>query len=211
MAAMQDLCPVIVFAKAPVPGFAKTRLIPALGAQGAARLAERLLEETLRQALASAIGPVLLCCTPDASHAAFKRMAQRFAVTLSVQGEGDLGQRMCRALEAALEGHSRVVLIGTDAPGLDAAVLRLAADALLEHEAVFGPATDGGYTLVGLSRPAPGLFEGIAWSTPQVMLQTRERIVQQRLRHAELPELHDIDEPADLVHLPHHWLTGLKE
>ena len=211
MAAMQDLCPVIVFAKAPVPGFAKTRLIPALGAQGAARLAERLLEETLRQALASAIGPVLLCCTPDASHAAFKRMAQRFAVTLSVQGEGDLGQRMCRALEAALEGHSRVVLIGTDAPGLDAAVLRLAADALLEHDAVFGPAADGGYTLVGLSRPAPGLFEGIAWSTPQVMAQTRERIAQQRLRHAELPELHDIDEPADLVHLPHHWLTGLKE
>ena len=201
----------IVFAKAPVPGFAKTRLIPALGAQGAARLAERLLEEALRQALASAIGPVLLCCTPDASHAAFKRMAQQFAVTLSLQGEGDLGQRMRRALDAALQGHSRVVLIGTDAPRLDAAVLRQAADALLGHDAVFGPAADGGYTLVGLSRPAPYLFEGIAWSTPQVMAQTRERIAQQRLRHAELPELHDIDEPADLVHLPHHWLTGLKE
>lgn len=208
---MQGLCPVIVFAKAPLPGFAKTRLIPALGAQGAARLAERLLEETLRQAVAAAIGPVLLCCTPDASHAAFQRMAQLFAVTLSVQGEGDLGLRMRRALEAALQSHSRVVLIGTDAPGLDAAVLRSAADALLQHDAVFGPASDGGYTLAGLSRPAPELFEGIAWSTPQVMQQTRERIAQYRLRHAELPELHDIDEPADLVHLPHHWLTGLKE
>ena len=204
---MQGLCPVIVFAKAPVPGFAKTRLMPALGAQGAARLAERLLEEALRQAVAAAIGPVLLCCTPDASHAAFQRMAKLFAVTLSVQGEGDLGLRMRRALEAALQSHSRVVLIGTDAPGLDAAFLRSAADALLQHDAVFGPASDGGYTLVGLSRPAPELFEGIAWSTPQVMAQTRARAAAAGLTWTERDPVADIDEPADLVHLPPGWLT----
>ena len=96
----------------------------------------------------------------------------------------------------------QVEIDATDAPALDAAYLRQAAQALDAADAVFGPAVDGGYTLVGLKRPAPELFAMMQWSHPRVMADTRERIAARRLHHVELPVLHDIDEPADLVHLP---------
>lgn len=199
-------CAVIVFAKAPIAGFAKTRLIPALGAAGAAGLALRLLRHAVAQAIEAGLGPVLLCCTPDARHPAFEDLAHHPAVTLAVQGEGDLGGRMDRALASALSDHATALLIGTDAPGLDAVYLRAAHAALQGRDAVFGPALDGGYTLVGLRRAAPGLFDAaMPWSTPQVMAETRRRIARLGLRHAELAPLADIDEPADLAHLPAHW------
>ena len=94
-------------------------------------------------------------------------------------------------------------------PALDAAVLRQAAAALSGHDAVFVPALDGGYGLVGLRQATAAalhcLFDGMCWSTPQVMAQTRQRLAAAGLRHAELPALPDIDEPADLVHLPEGW------
>jgi uncharacterized protein len=198
-------CAVVVFAKAPLPGYAKTRLIPALGAEGAARLARGLLEAALDAALDAGIGPVELCCAPDARHPAFADLARRTEATLTDQGEGDLGERMARALARSLREHAAAIVIGTDAPGLDAAYLRGAADALAQRDAVFGPALDGGYTLVGLRRPAPALFEGIDWSTAHVMAQTRARLARLGLRHAELAPLADIDEPADLHHLPAAW------
>ena len=198
-------CAVVVFAKAPLPGYAKTRLIPALGAEGAARLARGLLEAALDAALDAGIGPVELCCAPDARQPAFADLARRAEASLTGQGEGDLGERMARALARSLREHAAAIVIGTDAPGLDAAYLRGAADALATHDAVFGPALDGGYTLVGLRRPAPALFEGIDWSTPQVMAQTRARLARLGLRHAELAPLADIDEPADLRHLQAAW------
>ena len=98
-----------------------------------------------------------------------------------------------------------MLLIGTDAPGVDAAYLRAAAAALATHDAVFGPALDGGYTLVGLRQPTPALFAQMPWSTPQVMGETRKRLAHLGLRHAELPALSDIDEPADLAALPPGW------
>ena len=198
-------CAVLVFAKAPVAGYAKTRLMPALGADGAARLAGRLLRHAVQQACAARVGPVQLCCAPDAGHPAFAALAQAHGVSLAAQGDGDLGARMARALRGALGRHGRALLIGTDAPGLDAAYLRQAAALLAGHDAVFGPATDGGYTLVGLSRPADTLFDGIAWSTAQVMAQTRERLRAAGLSHAELAPLPDIDGPGDLRHLPRDW------
>ena len=201
-------CSVIVMAKAPVAGLAKTRLIPALGAAGAAQLAERLLCRAVDEAMAAQIGPVDLCCTPDATHPAFERLAKQHAVTLSIQGDGDLGARMNRALQRALAVHARALLIGADIPGLTAAVLRSACGALDAHDAVFVPALDGGYALVGLRAAAPGLFDGMVWSTPQVMDQTRERLARLGLRHAELPPLADIDEPTDLDQLPPSWLVS---
>jgi rSAM/selenodomain-associated transferase 1 len=198
-------CAVVVFAKAPRPGYAKTRLAPALGAEGAARLARRLLETALGAALDAGVGPVELCGAPDALDPAFDGLARRAVATLSAQGEGDLGARMARAFERGLREHGRVIVIGTDAPALDAAYLRGAAAALVDHDAVFGPALDGGYTLVGLRRRAPALFEGMAWSTARVMDETRARLARLGLRHAELAPLADIDEPADLRHLPAAW------
>jgi uncharacterized protein len=196
----------IVFARAPVAGQAKTRLIPALGADGAAALAERLLRHALQVAAAAGFDAVELCVTPTTDHALFHQLQQAHGLVLAMQGEGDLGERMHRALSRRLQSHQRVVLIGSDLPGLDAALLRRADAALAEHDAVFVPATDGGYGLVGLRAPAPMLFDGMCWSTPMVMQHTRERAAAAGLRVAELPPVPDIDEPADLAHLPAHWL-----
>jgi rSAM/selenodomain-associated transferase 1 len=187
----------VVMAKAPVAGAVKTRLIPALGAQGAAQLAERLLERTLDAARGFDGAALELCCARDATHAAFRRAG----VATSVQGEGDLGQRMARAFERALARSRAVVLIGTDAPALDAAYLRAAFRALESGAAVFGPALDGGYALVGLTRRAPALFERIDWGSSRVMAQTRERAREIGLALAELAPLADIDRPEDLAAL----------
>lgn len=196
--------PVIVMAKAPVAGFAKTRLIPALGAEGAAALAARLLDAAVAQA--AAFGAVDLCCAPDATHPAFQRRTNTHGIVLSNQGEGDLGARMARAFERHLALHGAALMIGTDAPAIDAAMLQRASDALRDADAVFIPALDGGYALIGLRRPAPTLFTGMAWSTSTVMVHTRERLRAAGLRHIELPAVADIDEPADLRHLPAGWL-----
>jgi uncharacterized protein len=197
---------VIVMAKAPVAGYAKTRLIPALGAEGAAALAERLLQHSVAQALASALGPVELCCAPDHHHAAFASLCALPGLVWSDQGEGDLGVRMARAFERRLAGAGPALMIGTDAPALDAAVLQRAAAALNSCDAVFVPALDGGYALIGLRRAQPSLFSAMAWSTPTVMARTRERLAAAGLRHTELAPLADIDEAADLVHLPEGFL-----
>ena len=202
-------CAVIVFAKAPQAGHAKTRLIAALGAEGAALLAERLLFATIDRALEADVGPVELCVTPARTHPAFATAARRGSVTLTDQGAGDLGERMAEAFHRVLRTNSQALLIGTDAPRLDAPYLRAAAAALNDADAVFGPAADGGYMLVGLQRPAPGLFVGMRWSHGQVMAHTRERLSALHLRHVELPVLHDVDEPADLVHVPQQWLQSL--
>jgi uncharacterized protein len=198
----------IVFAKAPVPGHAKTRLAPALGAAGAAVLAERLLEHAVHNAMAGGhFAEVELCTTPDATHPAFTRLAALHpGLVLQVQGEGDLGARMHRALARQLERHAAALLIGTDAPALDTTMLQAAAHALQASDAVFVPAHDGGYALVGLKAACAALFEDIPWSTAAVMAQTRARLRSAGLRWAELPAVPDIDEPADLVHLPAGWL-----
>jgi hypothetical protein len=198
-------CSIVIFAKAPVPGYAKTRLARAIGDAAAAGLAARMLHHTVENAIAAKLGPVELCCAPDASHPAFQQAAAASDIRLTSQGGGDLGERMHRALARHLEHYSRVLLIGTDAPGLAATQLRDAADALLHYPAVFGPAADGGYVLVGLTRPLPALFHDMAWSTDQVMRHSRERLAQLGVAAAELPLLHDIDEPDDLVHLPKEW------
>ncbi len=195
--------PVIVMAKAPVAGFAKTRLIPALGAEGAAGLAARLLDATVAQA--AAFGDVDLCCAPDTRHPAFQQLAGAPGVVLSAQGDGDLGARMARAFERHLAQHGAALMIGTDAPAIDTAMLQCAAQALSDADAVFIPAFDGGYALIGLRRFAPTLFAGMAWSTAAVMAHTRERLAAADLRHVELPAVPDIDEPADLQHLPSGW------
>ena len=198
----------IVLAKAPVAGQAKTRLIPALGAAGAAALAARLLAHAVAQAEAAAFASRELCVAPDPAHPAFAELSARPGWDWAAQGEGDLGQRMERALTRALGAHDGALLIGSDAPELGAARLREAAAALADHDAVFVPALDGGYALVGLRRSAPALFEGMAWSTPTVMARTRERAAAAGLRWAELAPVADIDEPADLARLPAGWQPG---
>ena len=195
----------VIFAKAPLPGLAKTRLIPALGADGAAALAECMLAHAAEAGADAGVDTLEICAAPDASHPCFMHMARAHGLSLQVQGDGDLGQRMHRAFGRVLGDHDQALLIGTDAPALDAAMLARARAALQDHDAVFVPAWDGGYALVGLRAPQPSLFEAMAWSTASVMADTRVRLRAAGLRWAELPAVPDIDEPADLIHLPAGW------
>lgn len=197
---------IVVFAKAPQPGFAKTRLIPALGALGAADLARRMLVHTLKKALAAKVGPVELCVTPSAAEPVWQTLAIANAVQWTDQGEGDLGARMARAAQRTLESGESVLLIGTDCPPLSAASLQQAACALERTDAVLFPTFDGGYALLGLSRFHPSLFTDIAWSTDTVAVETLCRLGQLGWTVQSQPMLHDIDEPADLKWLPNTWL-----
>jgi hypothetical protein len=197
----------VVFAKAPQAGAAKTRLIPALGAQGAAHLARRLLDHTLHEALAAEVGPVELCMSPGPDAPAWQGVPLPDGIALTVQGEGDLGQRMERAVRrVTTELVQPVLLMGSDCPALDADQIRRAAQALEQHDAVLLPVADGGYVLIGLRAPCPELFVAMPWSTPAVAGETLRRMRALGLRVWQGPLLHDIDEPADLIHLPSHFL-----
>ena len=196
-------CRVIVFARAPEPGKVKTRLIPALSAAGAAELHRRLVRHTLGAATGARLGPVELWCAPDAGDPFFRECERRLGVSLSAQGEGDLGARMQRAFESALARAGRAILVGSDLPALSAQYLRDADQALVRgNKVVLGPAEDGGYVLIGLSRCDPELFRDIPWGGPEVMAETRRRIASLAWRSSELPVLWDVDRPEDLGRLP---------
>jgi rSAM/selenodomain-associated transferase 1 len=199
----------LVFAKAPVPGRVKTRLIPALGAVGAARLAGRLLDDILGRALAADIGPVELCASPAVTHPDWAGHVLPAGLATSDQGAGDLGARMARAARRHLDTGRRVLLIGTDCPALSVLCLREAAAALDDHQAAMVPARDGGYVLLGLRGFHPSLFADLPWSTAAVADLTLARIAALGWRAWVGAELQDIDEPADLHHLPDHLRLDL--
>jgi rSAM/selenodomain-associated transferase 1 len=185
---------IVVFAKKPVPGKVKTRLIQALGPEGAARLAAQMLERTVEEAQATGLS-VELCGEPDA--------ASWFEgdVAKTGQGAGDLGQRLARAASRVLF-EEPLLLIGADCPSLDRRRLRAAADSLAAYDAVIHPAQDGGYVLLGLARFDASLFEGIAWSTASVGADTIARIEALGWTLDVRATLTDVDEPADLHRLP---------
>ncbi len=192
----------IVFARAPEPGRVKTRLVPLLGEQGAARLYARLVEKTLRTAVASGFDQVYLYCAPGIKGIFFKRIHKRFGVRLCSQGRGGLGTRMYCAFARVLRRHPYAVLIGSDCPALRPADLRAAARALRNGaHAVLAPAEDGGYPLIGLRRVSRRLFDGIPWGESQVLTQTRRRLKALRWRWQELRTLWDVDRPEDVLRL----------
>jgi uncharacterized protein len=198
---------VAVLAKAPVPGFAKTRLIPALGEDGAAQLQARLSERAVATACAAATGPVTLWAAPDPTHAAFQALRARYGIALARQCEGDLGARMLAAMSAA---GGPALVIGTDCPALTAEHLRTAADLLRAGTAVvLYPAEDGGYALIGARRAEPVLFCDMAWSTAGVIEETRRRLSVLGLDWAEPVTLWDLDTPADLERLRTSGLNDL--
>jgi rSAM/selenodomain-associated transferase 1 len=188
---------IVIFARAPVPGHAKTRLIPMLGEAGAARLAQRMLAETIEHARSSGLGIPELCATP---HPDDPQWASHLPdnVRLTDQGQGDLGQRLAAAARRIIGGGERVLLIGSDCPELDGTRLAAAAAQLDDHDAVMYPARDGGYVLLGLARFDPSLFTDIAWSTDTVAVTTRARIAALGWSLFVGDTLSDIDQPADL-------------
>jgi rSAM/selenodomain-associated transferase 1 len=196
---------IIVIAKAPLAGFAKTRLIPALGTEAAVALARRMLLHALQQATAAAVGPVELCVTPAPSDPAWQGWLSVAGIEWTAQPEGDLGARMAEPAQRAIALGERVVLMGTDCPLLDATRLRLAAAALEHSDAVLHPTIDGGYALLGLRSFDACLFERIPWSTPQVATLTLDRIRQLDWSVTLGETLRDIDEAGDLPYLPDGW------
>jgi len=199
MASDEPQCVVAVFARAPVPGATKTRLIPALGAEGASKLHRELVERTLATAIAAGIGAVELWCAPDTRHPFFAECARRLKVALHAQRDGNIGVRMLHAMKAVRERGKLPVLIGTDCPALTVADLRTSAKALGDGcDAVLLPVADGGYTLIALRTPCAEMFSAIDWSTDHVMPQTRDRMRQLDWDWLELEERWDLDRPEDL-------------
>ncbi len=196
------ICRVVIIAKAPLAGMCKTRLIPALGADGAAALAAQMLHRAVRTAIGAQLGSVELCAAPSAAHPVWQTLGLTAALDWSDQGEGDLGQRMARAAERTLARGEHLILVGSDCPTLTAAHLRDAAQALRDGKAALIPTFDGGYALLGLAKMQAALFTDMPWSTSVVARITLERLAQTGMPVHIGPTLHDIDEPADLVHLP---------
>ena len=193
---------IAVLAKAPIPGYCKTRLAAALGEAGAARLQRRLLRRAVATALEAQTGPVTVWCAPDASHPSFRALHRAWEVTCTSQPAGDLGARMAHVFVSAR--GAPLLLLGSDCPALTAAHLQLAAMHLRHGiDAFVQPAEDGGYVMIGLARPIvgerPTVFDRVEWSTPQVMAQTRERLCAAGMRWTEGETLWDIDTPADLA------------
>ena len=191
----------ILFARFPIAGKVKTRLIPALGAEGAAALHRRLVLRTLRTAHS-------LCQSQDVE------LEIRFAGDdanpmqhwlgdswlCRSQCEGDLGQRMAGAFaDSFREGSPATVIIGSDCPALTPEVLAAAFDSLKTNPVVFGPATDGGYYLIGLTQPMPEVFQGVAWGTETVLAQSLEILARLGSKPTLLQPLDDLDRPEDVA------------
>ena len=195
-----------ILSRAPVPGRTKTRLIPELGPQGAARVHETMLRMTVRTAAASQCGEVALWCAPDTEHPIFGQLRREHGVRLTAQPAGDLGHRMGTAIERGLHDGHPVIVVGTDCPELSVSDLRRAANALARPaqpaDAVLGPAADGGYYLIGLRRFDPRLMQGLAWGTDTVLAGTREVLRALGWRWDELDEHTDVDRPEDLARFP---------
>lgn len=191
----------LVFARAPVAGEVKTRLIPALGAEGAAELYRRFLLDTLAGAAALQT-EVIVAAAEETQVAAVRALVEGVCPKAQVvaQAGRDLGERMRSAFGCALDaGYQRVVIIGSDAPTLPWDRVRLALAA--EQDLTLGPCHDGGYYLIGMRAAIPQLFAGIAWGGPTVLAETLRKAEQLHLTVSLLEPWYDVDTPQDLERL----------
>lgn len=194
----------VIYAKAPVPGQVKTRLSPALTEDEAATLHGSFVLDTLERTNAAVSKfklPVdrFLACAPSSGHVFFRIMEARHGVTLLDQQGEDLGARMHHTFDSLFaQGYQRVCLVGADVPSLPLTHYRDAVEALTRHDLVIGPASDGGYYLIGLTKPRADLFIDMPWSTDRVMVLTQQRAAAAGLKIALLPAWSDVDTIDDL-------------
>lgn len=205
---MQTDTLIIIFAKFPARGMAKTRLQPALGLEGASLIAKQLLLHSVEQALATGFS-VELCVSPAPNDLCWQTLGLPESLQWSAQANDDLGLRMLAASQQGLYKFKQVVLIGTDCPSLTPLRIQDAVHQLEQSDTVMIPASDGGYVLLGFKQVDASLFSDIEWSTASVAAVTRQRIAALGWTLALLDPLHDIDEPADLKHLPVGWLEKI--
>lgn len=190
---------IAIFARAPVPGEAKTRLIPELGPERAAEIAALLLRLTIERVTEFWPGEVYLYGSPDAEHPFFRNLAKEFHVHLRPQHTGDLGIRMAVALDELIGVHGAGAIIGSDVPHCPWHVIEQAYELLAKGKNVIGPAEDGGYYFIGLQSAAPGMFSEFSWGAPAVLEQTLARARDAGIELEQLPRLRDVDTYADLV------------
>lgn len=198
---VEDGC-LVIMAKAPVPGRVKTRLIPAIGAASAATLHRQMLWEVTTKMLRSNICPIQLWCDPTIDHPDFYAL-EKAGAHLFTQSGKDLGDRMAHALTTALKEFRAAAVIGCDCPGLSPDVIYRTFGKLDDKtiDVVLGPAEDGGYYLLGASKPCRGLFRDITWGTSNVLAQSRAKLLSLGCRWHELETLWDLDEVEDLRRL----------
>lgn len=208
MTQKQNTC-IILFAKFPAEGMAKTRLQPALGIAGAAVMARKLLLASIEQTLATGFA-VELCVSPAPNDPCWQTLNLPESLLWSAQADGDLGARMLSASQNALKSFDKVLLIGSDCPDLTSERIRSAAKQLKEKDSVMIPALDGGYVLFGFKQVNAQLFANMIWSVSDVAAVTKARIKELGWSLALLDPLADIDEPKDLQYLPTGWLEGYK-
>lgn len=197
-----------VFARAPVAGKVKTRLLPAIGPAGTVRLQSHLIDKTLTIVCGSPRARVTLWIRGDTQHPHIVSCAHRYNIPVKEQTGHNLGARMHAAFVSMLGQYPRALIVGVDNLTLTGNRLLEADEALQKADVVIQPAVDGGYTLIGLSRPRAALFKGIPWGTQDVMRVTRERVAQDSLRAAELPSTWDLDNPTDLGRALHEGLLN---
>jgi rSAM/selenodomain-associated transferase 1 len=189
----------IVFAKAPVEAQCKTRLIPLLGKSGATEFYKDLLQHCLLTVSQLEHTDIALYVTPDTQHPLLQKLAANYRTTLQLQQGKDLGERMQHAMQTELQQYQRVVLIGSDCPAITTDYLEQAFAALQHSELVIGPATDGGYVLIGAQRISPAIFANTRWGSDQVLTQCLHNIRHAGFSHQSLPAQQDIDTPGDFL------------
>lgn len=192
----------ILFAKQPIPGQVKTRLMPEYSAEQAAEIAAFMTRATVELAVSAWPGEVYLYCAPHADHALFRELERQFRVRLAVQAPGDLGEKMLAALRDGIARSRAAAVMGCDVPHCPWDVLDHANERLAQGHALLGPTEDGGYYFIGLSRMLPELFHGIEWGGAQVRRTTLARAEKFGIEFEILPELRDVDTPLDL------WLVS---
>ena len=196
---MSPTCVIAVMVRVPVAGQVKTRLIPALGAEGACRLYRAMVDDILVQAQATG---VLIHLFYTGGRETQLPLSWRQGVDQrSVQRGADLGARMAHVFATCFAEFEQVVLIGSDIPDMNAQIVLQAIESLKTHDVVINPTKDGGYCLLGLRRGVEfgAIFEDMPWSTDQVFAMTRQRLEGLGLGVGLLPILGDIDTPADLL------------
>lgn len=198
---------IIIFAKFPARGIAKTRLQPALGIDGAAKMARQLLLRSIEQAIATGFS-VEMCVSPAPTDPCWQDFDLSEDLQWSAQADGDLGLRMLTASQNALKSFDTVLLTGSDCPDLTSERIKNAAKQLEQHDIAMIPAFDGGYVLLGFKQVDAHLFSDMTWSVSSVAAVTKQRIKALDWSLALLEPLADIDEPEDLQYLPTGWLDN---
>ena len=191
----------MIFARAPIPGKCKTRLISALGKEGAADLHAALVERTLDRLQRVSSVKTTLWCSPSTENLFLQSCARRYATALQAQSGHDLGSRMQHAFDTTLRSAPWAIILGTDCPELESNDVQQAVDAMHDGaDAVAGPAFDGGYYLLGLRRTSATLFEEMPWGSGSVWEITQHRLKQLGWNTTTTTWHHDLDRPEDLKH-----------